>query len=266
MPIDARIGIVGGNGWLGSAIARAAVSSGAIDTERLILSGRSIGETDARIPGARTTRDNAELAAESDVILLSVRPEHFPGVCIDATDKLVISVMAGMTAQTIKERTSAAEVVRAIPNAAAIIGHSFTPWFATSAVTSTGKLIVQMLFDACGEAAEVPQESYIDYCVALTGTGTAFPALLAEALAAHAVSRRLPKDFAARAAKGVVARASQLFADQAGDAAEIVQDMIDYRGVTAVGLQSMIDNGFNMAVAAGLDAALAKGKVMTLSN
>lgn len=265
MTIDARIGIIGGNGWLGSAIAKAAVSSGTVGPGRLTLSGRTDKRGAAEIADAQWTRDNRELVDNSDVVVLSVRPEQFPGVDIDASGKLVVSVMAGVSAQVIAEQTRATDIVRALPNAAAAIRRSFTPWFATQAVSDDGKRLVQSLFEACGEAAEVPLESHIDYCVAMTGSGAAFPALLAEALVAHAVEQGLPRSFAERAARGVVADASQLFAGEHGDTAEVVQGMIDYGGTTGAALQTMLDRGFNNTVAAGLEAASAKASALVQS-
>jgi pyrroline-5-carboxylate reductase len=264
MTIESRIGIIGGNGWLGGAIAEAAVASGTVDPARLMLSGRS-DKRSVTIPGVRWTTDNRELVQASDVVVLSVRPDQFPGVDIDAGGKLVISVMAAVPARAIAERTGADEVVRAMPNAAAGIRRSFTPWYATSPVSPGNKQLVQALFDACGEAAEVAHESHVDYCAGLTGSGAAFPALLAQAMIAHAVAQGLPRDFAERAAKGVVAGASQLLAGEGGDPAEIVQTMIDYRGTTAAALQTMIDRGFTDAVAAGLEAAAAKAAAMAAS-
>lgn len=262
MTINKQIGIIGGNGWLGNAIASAAVTSGAIAGDRLILSGRSDKRGALPVPGAAHTRDNAELAAAADVIVLCVPPQDFPEVHIDALDKLVISVMAGVTAQTIIDQTGAREVVRAIPNAAAAIRKSFTPWYAVPGVSEANKLVVQDLFDACGDGAEVSQEAHIDYCVGMTGSGAAFPALLAEAMVAHAISQGLPAAFAQRAAKGVVVGASQLFASGEADTAVIVKEMIDYRGTTAAALQTMLDSGFNQAVAAGLEAASAKAAAL----
>ena len=73
-----RLGIVGCNGWLGNAVA--AVASRFGDPARLTLSGRSDNRGAVDIPGARWTKDNAELADRSDVIVLSVRPDQFPAV------------------------------------------------------------------------------------------------------------------------------------------------------------------------------------------
>ncbi|MBV9563757.1 MAG: NAD(P)-binding domain-containing protein, partial [Bradyrhizobium sp.] len=204
MVISARIGIIGGNGWLGNAIAAAAVASGVVDPRALTLSGRSDSRGAVAIPGAHWTKDNAELVRRSDVVVLSVRPEQFPAVAIDAVGKLVVSVMAAVPAHAIAARTGADRIVRALPNAAASVGKSFTPFFATASVSSEERRVVRALFASCGDADEVPQESHIDYCVGLTGSGAAFPALMAQAMIEHAVARGLPLAFARRAAQGVL--------------------------------------------------------------
>jgi len=70
MTIEARIGIVGGSGWLGNAIASAAVAAGAIPASRLTLSGRSNRRGALDVTGAALTHDNGELVERSDVIVL----------------------------------------------------------------------------------------------------------------------------------------------------------------------------------------------------
>jgi pyrroline-5-carboxylate reductase len=262
MQIKQRIGIVGGNGWLGGAITEAAVASGLVPAVNITLSGRSDKPIADSLYGVERTKDNQQLVERSDIIILSVRPDQFDAVDIDASGKLVISVMAGVPAEHIAALTGATQVVRAIPNAAASLGKSFTPWYATSPVSAENKLIVQALFDVCGEAAEVPQEAFIDYCVGMTGSGAAFPALLAQAMEAHAVAQGLPADFARRAALGVVVAASQLLAAEGSKPELIVQEMIDYNGTTAAALRTMLDKGFIGAVGAGLDAASAKASAM----
>lgn len=261
--VGPRIGIIGGNGWLGSAIAAATVTSRFVDPSRLTLSSRSGNRGAVSIPGARWTHDNAELVDRSDVVVLSVRPDQFPAVDIDAGGKLVVSVMAGVPARAISERTRADQVVRSLPNAAASIQKSFTPWFAVPHVSEENKRLVQALLETCGDADEVSQESHIDYCVGMTGSGAAFPALLAQAMIEHAVSQGLPLAFARRAARGVLVNAGQLLAND--DPTAIVEAMIDYRGTTAAALETMMDQGFKTAVAAGLEAAASKAAAMAAS-
>ena len=261
MPIQARVGIIGGNGWLGNAIASSAISAGSIDPASLSLSSRSNSRGADALAGAYWTHDNADLARQSDVIVLSVRPDQFAAVDIDARGKLVMSVMAGVPIRTLATRTGADRIIRAMPNAAASLAKSFTPWFATLTVTPEDKRIARTLFESCGDTDEVLEEGHIDYCAGLTGSGAAFPALLAQAMIEHAVAQGLPPAFARRAAQGVLVNASQLLA-ASDDPAPIVQAMIDYRGTTAAALQAMIDGGFKTAVGAGLEAAAARSAAM----
>lgn len=257
------IGIVGGSGWLGRAIASAVLAKGFVTPDRLVVSSRSPAAALPGWPAVACVADNRDLAARSDVIILSVRPEQFPAVEIDASGKLLISVMAGVPATALAASTNAARIVRAMPNAAAEIGKSYTPWFASAAVGHADKVLVRQLFETCGTADEVFHETDIDYLTALTGSGPAFPALLAMAMLGHARTRSLPESVAKRAVKAVVTEASALLAAENASMEETVRTFLDYRGTTAAGLQAMIDGGFMDAVEAGLDAAEAAALAMS---
>src|SRR5262249_6432365 len=153
---------------------------GLINPSHLVLSARSEYRGAVEIRGAYWTKDNAELTERSDIVILSVRPDQFSAVKINARGKLLVSLMAGVPTRRIADQTNADRVVRAMPNAAVTIRRSFTPWFATAAVSAEERQTVQDLFTTCGDADEVALESHIDYCVGLTGSGAAFPALLAQ--------------------------------------------------------------------------------------
>jgi pyrroline-5-carboxylate reductase len=53
MSTSVHIGIIGGNGWLGNAIASAAVAAEVVEPSRLTLSSRSEKRGAFDIPGAR---------------------------------------------------------------------------------------------------------------------------------------------------------------------------------------------------------------------
>ena len=91
MSVSLRIGIIGGGGWLGGAIAGSILDAGLVGPRNLSLSYRS--EPPRRFPNSFLTTDNQELADRSDVILLSVRPADWQALEFDAGGRLVISVM-----------------------------------------------------------------------------------------------------------------------------------------------------------------------------
>jgi len=249
-----RVGIVGGNGWIGRALARALIESGAVKPGALTLSCRS--EPPGWFPGARWTRDNQALADASDVVVLSVRPRDFTGVRLRTGDRLVISVMAGIPIAAIAEATGARRIVRALPNAAAEVGKSYTPWTASPETTDADRQVVRRIFAACGTEDEVGREADIDYLTGLSGTGPAYPALLAAAMMADAVAHGLPEAVARRAAVGLLVGTGRIFEATGEDPNATLAAYLSYRGVTAAAIEAMLACGFRQAVNAGLEAAL----------
>jgi pyrroline-5-carboxylate reductase len=257
------VGIIGGGGWLGRSIAAQALASGVIAEKSLILSSRS-----ARAGGlgkwaaVEWTSDNSDLVRRSDVVILSVRPHQFFDLSLEAEGRLVISVMAGVSMTTLQSRLGTTRVVRAMPNAAAEVGLSYTPWLAGAGVTEQDRAFVRALFASCGETDEMGTEDQLDYLTGLSGSGPAFPALLASAMLSHAQARGLPPEIARRAVFGVFCGASRLLAGSVTQPERMVQTFVDYEGTTAAGLREMMRHGFTEAIHAGLDAAAAAAATM----
>ncbi|MEK1890299.1 MAG: pyrroline-5-carboxylate reductase dimerization domain-containing protein [Phyllobacterium sp.] len=255
-----RIGIIGGSGWLGTAIAKALVGSGTVAAERLTCSFRS-GVPENSV-NCHWTSDNSELVKNSDVIVLSVRPDDWSAIDIDADKKLVVSVMAGVTIEDIKRRTGSNRVGRALPNAAAELGYSYTPFFIDSPEPKDSETIIT-LFRSCGVVDAVSQEEHIDYFTAMSGSGAAFPALLAEAMINDAVVRGISPAIAQRAAQQVIIGAGRLQEFNGASPSDTVKSFVDYKGTTAAGIIAMRQNGFDAAVGAGLDAAFRKAQALS---
>ncbi len=250
-----RIGVIGGNGWIGGALARALVAAGH-PASRLSLSCRSAPP--GWMPEAGWTHDNQALADGADVVILAVRPGDWADARVTAPGKLVISVMAGLSLADLARDTGATRVVRALPNAAADVGASYTPWVASPGVTAEDRDVVRAILGACGVEDEVPDEAAIDYLTGHSGTGPAYPALLATAMMRDAVAHGLTPEVARRAVTGLLIGTGRLFEKTGEDPAETVAAFVDYRGVTAAGIEAMLASGFEEAVSAGLAAALVK--------
>ena len=251
-----RVGIIGGNGWIGGAIARAMISSGLLPPGDLTLSCRSTPPD--WLPGASWTHDNQALADRSDVVIVSVRPQDWPAIAATAPGRLVVSVMAGVTLAEIAARLGTDRVVRALPNAAAEVGRSYTPFTATAGVTGADRAVVGRLLGSFGTGDEVATEAEIDYMTGLSGTGPAYPALLAVALMRDAVAHGLPPEVARRAVTALLVGTGRLLEMNGEDPEDTVAAFVDYRGVTAAAIEAMRAAGFDAAVSAGLSAALEK--------
>lgn len=257
------IGIIGGSGWLGRSIALAMLDKAFVQPDALVLSNRSASHpfADSRWSQVPVTHDNQALVRRCEVVILSVRPEQFADLQICAENRLVISLMAGVPLEDVARRTGSRQVIRAMTNAAAEIGKSYTPWLVTPQVTDQQKTFALRLFETFGSADQVFSESHLNYLTALVGTGPAYPALLARTLFEHAVNSGLPPDVARRAAHAVVVDASQLIGN-GHSVDELLRALISYRGVTAAGLEAMIAGGFDTTIKAGLEAATSAASSM----
>jgi pyrroline-5-carboxylate reductase len=257
------IGIVGGNGALGGAIARALLRSRYVVPERLWISSRSGAATGFdEWPGTRFTTHNQELVEASEVVVLSVQPHQASSVGIDAGNRLVISVMAGVTAEQIVRLTGTQRVVRAMSSPAADLGLAYSPWCASGAVTEADRTATRGLFEACGATDEVADEDQIDLFTGLTGPVPGFVAYYADCMVNYAVERGVEPAIAERAMRQLFHAAGVVLAQSPTSPAEQVRAMIDYAGTTAAGLEFMRASPLAEAIEQGLDAAYDKARTI----
>ncbi len=256
-----RIGIIGATGWLGSALGLRLLQQGLVAPEGLTLLNRS-GQPGpyADWPGVRFAPDLTALVAASDVIVVSVRPESWPELQLQAPGRLVISFMAGIGAAALQ--ASGGRILRAMPNAAADIGASWTPWWASDAVTEADREATRRILSAIGSEEEIPREDHIDLMTAVPGSGAAYPALMAQAMADYLTAQGLPDSTAWRAAGAAVCGGARLMEGDASRARDLLTAYLDYRGTTAAGLQAAEAAGFSEAIRAAIKAAAEKSADM----
>jgi pyrroline-5-carboxylate reductase len=168
--------------------------------------------------------------------------------------------MAGVGLDTLAR--SGGRIVRAMPNAAAEIGASYSPWVAGPEVTAMDRAAVALVLGAIGTGEELPEEGQIELMTALSGSGPAYPALLAQAMLGFLAARGVAPDVAARAVEATVCASARLLEGQIAAAPALVKTFIDYRGTTCAGLEAAEAAGFTAAIHAALAAATAKAAAM----
>lgn len=253
------LGVIGGTGWLSGALLRPALTKGFLAPADLMLSSRS-GKTAGfePWPDIRFTTDNAALAARSDIVILSVRPEDIGALDLDLSGKLIISVMARLPAAALSARFKSARIIRAMPNACAEQGLSFTPWFSTPDVTAADADFADGFFACSGRTARVSTESELDYFTALTGSGPAFIAAFADVMVRDAIENGVAPDVADIAVRQLFLGAGTWLAGASETPADTVRIFTDYGGTTAAGLTAMLSADIAGPISKGLAAAAEK--------
>ncbi|MFI6879808.1 NAD(P)-binding domain-containing protein [Streptomyces sp. NPDC050400] len=205
-----RIGIIG-VGELGRALVTG-WCEGVADPPLITLSprgARAAAELAGRYPGVRVGADNQEVADRSDLVVLAVRPQDraqaLAGLRI-RDDQVVLSVMAGVTVDEVRELLgTAVPVVRAIPLPAVRERRSVT-------VTCPAHPAVDALFDRLGGALPVADEATLDVFQTLTSTLTTHYWYLAT-LTAWAAGQGVPAEDADRYVRGLFQEVGRTLGD-----------------------------------------------------
>lgn len=261
MTTTPSIGIVGGSGALGGAIARGLLRAKFITAEQLWISNRS-GDTagfEERL-GIRFTKCNQELVDACQIVIVSVPPHLASSVNINAENRLIVSLMAGVSIKQLESQTCAKRIVRAISNPAAEIGLAYSPWCASVSVTEQDRDWTRSLFEACGRTDELGEEDQINHFTAMTGAVPGFVAFFADCMVEYAVKNGIAPVIADRAMRQLFHASGVVLAQSEASAGEHVHDMIAYAGTTAAGLESMKASPIAALIEQGLKAAYHKAQ------
>lgn len=120
-----------------------------------------------------------DFVSHSDLIVLAVKPQDAPTLYPVLRpylndDKLVLSIMAGVTMQSISQGLGLSKVVRSMPNLPAQVGQGMTAFTASPGVTRRELIEVQNLLSTTGRAIYFDNEQMIDASTAVSGSGPAY--------------------------------------------------------------------------------------------
>lgn len=251
------IAILGGTGWLGLALGRNLLARGLPPEALRVLNRRGPTADYEGFPGVHWATDLADLIAGAGVLVLSVRPEDYHVSAPQGFDGLVISFMAGVPLERLARDWPRATITRAMPGGGAQEGQAHVPWCAGEIPAAAATRVARVL-GAIGMVDRVADETALAYMSALSGSGAAYPALMAQAMYQDALKRGIAPDVAWRAVRSVVCAAPALFTQGPEQAAALLDSYHGYRGVTAAGLTAAGAAGFAEAITAALEAATQK--------
>jgi pyrroline-5-carboxylate reductase len=197
--------------------------------------------------GIQVTPDNADAATQSDVVVLGIKPQVMPGVLSElrgkiGNDKLVISIIAGATTDTLRKGLGHSTIVRVMPNTPAQISEGVNIWYATPETTDIQRQQAKALLGALGHELQVGDERFVAMATAVSGTGPTYVFLVMEALIDSAVHlgfpRHLAHDLVLETIKGSVA-----FAERTQKHPAQLRDMVTSPGGTSAAAFYELERG-----------------------
>ena len=210
--------------------------------------------------GVGVSTDNVTAVDTADVVVLCVKPQIYPKVAPQLggslkSDALVVSVMAGVTIETMTTSLQHAAVVRSMPNTPAMIGHGMIVWTKTDAVTEAQKGQAQAIFSALGSEAFVDDEKYLDMATAMSGSGPAYVFLFMEAWIDAGVKMGFSRAISEQLVRQTVLGSAEYWRQSDTHITQLRNQVTSPGGTTAAGLHQLEAHNLRTAVAEGVFAA-----------
>ncbi len=223
-----------------------------------IRAGRA--EQLSRELGVNAAGGNLEGVSHAELVLVSVKPQDVPGLLDEVgadvrADHLVISIAAGVTLSTLERRLPHhPPVIRVMPNTPALVQSGMAVLAPGSRAREEHQAIALRLFGALGRAIVLP-ERHLDAVTALSGSGPAFLAVIAEALSDAGVRVGLPRDVAHLLAAQTMLGTGRMLADTGLHPALLKEAVTSPGGTSIAGVHAMERGGIRALIMDAIVAA-----------
>ena len=241
-----------GAGNMGLTFAEGMVSSPYIKDNYLLVYDKSKDIVDALHHDKRfKLYDQLEDAVKiAHIIFVAVKPYHCDELFQEIKpylneQQIIVSLMAGVTLDSICEATGLKKVVRAMPNLPAKVSKGVTAFTETKAVSKIEQVMIRNLLDSTGVTIHVENEAYINKSTGISGSGPAyvfyFMQSMLEAARKMGFSEYDSKVLVSRTFEGAV----ELFKKSDLTPEKWIEKVASKGGTTQAAIDSMEDNNVN---------------------
>jgi pyrroline-5-carboxylate reductase len=266
-----KVGLLGA-GNMAQALIRGLLGSNTLRPEQVRASDLDTAQL-AKLEtsyGIQTHRDNSQLLAWANVVVLAVKPQVIGQVLEQVAGQLdssalVISIAAGVPLSAIEARLPAgARVLRVMPNTAAIALAGATGIAPGSHATPEDLHFARALFDAVGRSV-VLDESALDAVTGLSGSGPAYVMVMIDALADGGVKVGLSRETALMLAAQTVYGSAKLLLET-GEHPGRLKDMVTSPGGTTIaGLHALEAGGIRHTLINAVELATRRATELGLA-
>ncbi|KXH81687.1 pyrroline-5-carboxylate reductase [Sporosarcina sp. HYO08] len=204
------------------------------------------------------------LLHEVDLIVFATKPKDIQKAMADTAPFIneqaaILSVIAGVSIQTLENGLGNRPIARSMPNTSATIGKSATGVAMNVAVDDDMRRHILGLLGGIGLVKEV-EEDDLHAVTALSGSGPAYVYYLAEALEAAAMTKGLSKDVARELIIQTIEGAAAMMRQTKTEPAELRKHVTSPNGTTEAGLKALEGRLFKEAIAECIDKAEARSR------
>jgi pyrroline-5-carboxylate reductase len=258
-----RIAIIGG-GRIGEALLSGLLSSGWSD---IIVTSRRperVAELHER-HGVEATTVNADAVRDARIVVLAVKPQDIDALLEEigpllSIEQTVLSVAAAVTTKRIERRLAdGVPVVRAMPNAPSTVHEGMAGISAGASANDTHLAQAEEVLSHVGRVVRV-QESAMDAITAVSGSGPAYFALLAEAMIEAGILLGLSREISTTLVVQTMLGTAKQLRDEKMHPVELRESVTSPGGTTIAAIRELEQAGVRAAFLNAIEAAMTRAR------
>jgi pyrroline-5-carboxylate reductase len=261
-----RIAILGG-GKIGESLLAGLLSSGWRKPEEIVVTGRRQERVDelAERYGVETTLANADAVSGASFIVIAVKPQDFDTLLGEiggllTPEQTVLSVAAAVTtAQIERHLADGVPVLRAMPNAPATVHEGVAGLCAGAHAGDEHLAMADEVLTHVGRVVQIP-EPYMDAVTAVSGSGPAYFALLAEAMIEAGILLGLSREVSTQLVVQTMFGTAKLLRDEEMHPVELREMVTSPGGTTIRAIRELERAGVRAAFLNAIQAAMERSK------
>lgn len=261
-----KIGFIG-SGNMASAIMGGIIKKQIFQPEEIIASDLFEGARKKAKEnlGICVTDQNKQVVKESEVLVLSVKPQFYEEVIREIKDEIredqiVITIAPGWTLEKVAQSIGGShKIVRTMPNTPALVGEGITGVCLNSFVEKEDLDYVLTILSSFGRAEVVP-ESLMDVVTAVSGSSPAYVFMMIEAMADAAVADGMPRQQAYTFAASAVMGSAKMVLETGKHPGELKDMVCSPAGTTIEAVGVLEKKGFRSALFECMRACVKKAR------
>ncbi|HEU5213569.1 MAG TPA: pyrroline-5-carboxylate reductase [Gaiellaceae bacterium] len=270
---DARRIAILGAGKIGESLLAGLLSSGWREPAEIVVTGRRqerVDELRERY-GVHATLSNPEAVREAGIIVLAVKPQDFDvllgeigGVLTPA--QTVLSVAAAIPTAAIEAQIAdGVPVVRAMPNAPATVHEGVAGICSGAHADDQHLALAEEVLTHVGSVVRVP-ERYMDAVTAVSGSGPAYFALLAEAMIEAGILLGLSREVSTQLVVQTMLGTARLLRDEHIHPVELREMVTSPGGTTIRAIRELERAGVRAAFLNAIQAAMERSRELAAGD
>ena len=217
--------------------------------------------------GICMTEDNLEVAKQSEILFLAVKPQFYEEVILQIKDtvrdeQIIVSIAPGKTLVWLAEKFGKdVKLVRCMPNTPALVGEGMTAATPNAFVGEDELSQVIAVLNSFGQT-EVVSEHLMDAVGSVSGSSPAYVYMMFEAMADGAVADGMPRNMAYKFAAQAVMGSAKMVLESGKHPGELKDMVCSPGGTTIEAVRTLEKEGCRSSIMEAMKSCTAKAKGM----